>query len=249
MSRTASLLELIDVHKRYTADGPAVLRGLSLRLDAGERLTVTGPSGSGKSTLLNLIAALDAPTSGRVRLDGTDLATCSETHLATLRNKRIGMVFQLHHLLPQCTVWENVLVPALAAGGPSAETEDHARRLLDRVGLGDHAPGGSRAGDRPGRLSGGQRQRVAVVRALVNAPALLLADEPTGSLDRRTADELAGLLCELNAEQGVALIVATHSRRLAGQIGSVRPLREGALGEGAPQTDTPPKDDPDEPTP
>src|SRR5262249_54855768 len=156
-----------------------------------ESIAIVGPSGSGKSTLLNIIGALDRPDSGRVVLAGRDLSTLSEPELAAVRSREMGFIFQLHHLLPQCTVLENVLIPTLAiAGRPGAEPraeapEDRARRLLKRVGLID------RLSHRPGQLSGGERQRVAVIRALINQPKLLLADEPTGALDRAAADNLA----------------------------------------------------------
>jgi ABC-type lipoprotein export system ATPase subunit len=234
-----TILELVDVAKQYEAGGPVparrdstwrdggpeVLRGVNLRVAAGESLAVVGPSGSGKSTLLNIIGGLDRPSRGRVLFDGQDLADLGDADLARFRNRRIGFVFQLHHLLPQCTVLENVLVPTLV-GGEGADKEEadlRARRLLARVGLGD------RLDFRPGRLSGGERERVAVARALVNQPALLLADEPTGSLDRKTAENLIALLVELNAEEGVTLVVATHAETLAARMGRVLELEDGVL--------------------
>ena len=225
----AALLELTDVTKRFDAPGddeaPLVLRSVSLEVAAGESVAVVGPSGSGKSTLLNLIGALDRPTSGRVALEGRDLSTLDDNALAAIRNREIGFVFQLHHLLPQCTVLENVLVPTLVTGDAAsrAEAEDTARRLLDRVGLAD------RLDYRPGQLSGGERQRTAVVRALINQPKLLLADEPTGSLDRASSHTLADLLVELNREEAVALIVVTHSLELARRMSRVLELRDGTL--------------------
>ena len=224
-----TILELLDVVKRYETGGPdgglEVLRGVNLRVAAGESLAVVGPSGSGKSTLLNLIGGLDRPSGGRVLFEGRDLADLNDADLARFRNRRIGFVFQLHHLLPQCTVLENVLVPTLV-GGDGAEKEEallRAERLLARVGLGD------RLTYRPGRLSGGERERVAVARALVNRPALLLADEPTGSLDRRTAENLMALLAELNEEEGVTLVVVTHAETLAARMGRTLELRDGVL--------------------
>jgi len=219
------ILDLVDVVKRYEAGGPEVLRGVNLRVAAGESLAVVGPSGSGKSTLLNLMGGLDWPSGGRVLFEGRDLADLSDADLARFRNRRIGFVFQLHHLLPQCTVLENVLVPTLV-GGDGAEKEEslrRAERVLARVGLGD------RLTYRPGRLSGGERERVAVARALVNRPALLLADEPTGSLDRRTAENLMALLAELNEEEGVTLVVVTHAETLAARMGRTLELRDGVL--------------------
>jgi ABC-type lipoprotein export system ATPase subunit len=220
------LLELDAVTKRYDSpdgEGPEVLRGVSLRLGEGESLAIVGPSGSGKSTLLNIIGALDRPTSGRVLLEGSDLGPLGDAALADIRGRRIGFIFQLHHLLPQCTVLENVLVPALAAGGATREAEARARALLDRVGLGE------RLSYRPGRLSGGERQRAAVVRAMVNRPALLLADEPTGQLDRASARALAALLADLNRDERVTLITVTHSMELASTMGRVMELRDGLL--------------------
>jgi len=231
MAENTALLELDHVAKQF--DSPegagtlAVLKDVSLRVAAGERLAVVGVSGSGKSTLLNLIGALDRPTSGRVLLGGRDLASLPERGLAAVRNRRIGFVFQLHHLLPQCTALENVLVPTLAGGGGpgAADAEARARGLLERVGLGSHLA------HRPGQLSGGECQRVAVARALINRPALLLADEPTGSLDRASAQSLAQLLVDLNREEGVALIVVTHAEALAARMGRVLELRDGTLRE------------------
>ncbi|HEX42300.1 MAG TPA: ABC transporter ATP-binding protein [Phycisphaerales bacterium] len=222
------MLELIHVSKDYESplDGQAthILRDVNLKVDSGRSLAIVGPSGSGKSTLLNIIGALDRPTSGEVRLDGEDLGHMTDAQLARIRNKRIGFVFQLHHLLPQCTVLENVLVPTLAdPAGASREARDRAMTLLDRVSLAD------KVHHRPGELSGGQRQRVAVVRALINRPALLLADEPTGSLDKATASEIADLLVDLNRTEGTALIVVTHSGELAAHMERVRELIAGVL--------------------
>ncbi|MBC8137970.1 MAG: ABC transporter ATP-binding protein [Fibrella sp.] len=224
------LLELIGIDKSYRSSDNVpptiVLRDLNLRVHAGESVAVVGPSGSGKSTLLNIIGTLDRPDSGRVVLEGTDLATLSDDALAQVRSREIGFVFQLHHLLPQCTVLENVLLPTLAGKGsrPRIEpAEARARRLLDRVGLGE------RLMNRPGQLSGGERQRTAVVRALINEPKLLLADEPTGALDGSNAENLAALLLELNREEGVALLTITHALDLAEQMGTTYELRDGSL--------------------
>ncbi|MBM4030523.1 MAG: ABC transporter ATP-binding protein [Planctomycetes bacterium] len=231
MSTDAPLLELVDVTRHYEgpAAAPPVLKGVSLRVERGESLAIVGPSGSGKSTLLNLIGALDKPSSGRVLLNGEDLASLNDKALALLRNREIGFVFQLHHLLPQCTVLENVLVPTLVAGAmsPGETPEERAKRLLERVGL------LGRADYFPGQLSGGERQRAAVVRALINAPNLLLADEPTGSLDRASADTLAALLVELNREEKVTLILVTHALDLAAKMGRVLELRDGELKAAA----------------
>lgn len=224
-----AILELINVAKSYDfpsgAESNYVLKNVTLRVTAGESVAIVGPSGSGKSTLLNIIGTLDSPTAGSVLLEGKNLSQFNDKELATIRNREIGFIFQLHHLLPQCTVLENVLVPTLVNRNRSSrkDTETRARQLLERVGL------DSRLSYRPGQLSGGERQRVAVVRALINNPKLLLADEPTGSLDRASADNLAQLLIELNQEEGVTLIVATHSLDLASRMGRVLELRDGVL--------------------
>jgi predicted ABC-type transport system involved in lysophospholipase L1 biosynthesis ATPase subunit len=191
----------------------------------GESLAIVGPSGSGKSTLLHIIGTLDKPTSGSVTLSGQDLAVLDDHQVATVRNRQIGFVFQSHYLLPQCTVLENVLVPTLATNEAAARdgASERAQRLLKRVGLGE------RISHRPGELSGGERQRVAVVRALINQPQLLLADEPTGSLDQTSARDLGQLLLELNREEGVTLIIVTHARELAQRMARVLELKQGRL--------------------
>jgi ABC-type lipoprotein export system ATPase subunit len=221
------LLKISNVTHRYDSGaGPLdVLKGVSLEVARGESLAIIGPSGSGKSTLLNIIGTLDRPTAGEVVLDGQDLNRLNDLQLAEVRNRRIGFIFQAHHLLPQCTVLENVLVPTLASAGRASRNgaPERAERLLKRVGLGE------RATHRPGQLSGGERQRVAVVRALINQPQLLLADEPTGALDRASAGQLAQLLLELNREEGVTLIVVTHALDLARKMGRVFELKNGTL--------------------
>lgn len=238
----APLLQLNGVTKRYDASGGAnslpVLDGISLEVAAGETLAIIGPSGSGKSTLLQIIGTLDRPTSGEVLLEGRDLTALDDLELASLRNRQIGFVFQSHYLLPQCDVWENVLVPILArsrrheeadsaASGksPSESPEARAERLLKRVGLAE------RLHHRPGQISGGERQRVAVVRALINRPQLLLADEPTGALDHASATALGQLLVDLNQEEHVTLILVTHATELAKRMGRVLRLDNGQLRE------------------
>jgi len=223
------MLELIHVAKKYESPGDkqglSVLKDITLKVEPGRSLVIVGPSGSGKSTLLNIIGALDRPTGGKVLFDGRDLAGLGETELARIRNKEIGFIFQLHHLLPQCTVLENVLVPTLAdkKRPPMEEVRERAEHLLERVGLKEFLL------YRPGELSGGQRQRVAVVRALINRPKLLLADEPTGSLDKDASENIADLLVELNGSEKVTLIVVTHSLRLAERMGRVVELSDGLL--------------------
>ena len=226
---SSPLLKLTDVSKRYEspcrAEAVSVLRDISLEIGRRESLAIVGPSGSGKSTLLNIIGTLDRPTSGQVLLDGQDLSRIDDIQIAAVRNRQIGFVFQAHHLLPQCTVLENVLVPTLANNDAALRNGagERAKRLLEKVGLGE------RLTHRPGQFSGGERQRVAVVRALINQPKLLLADEPTGALDRASAQNLAELLVRLNQEDGVTLIVVTHALDLAKRMGRVIELRDGRL--------------------
>ena len=227
MSNEAPLLQLENISREFPSaengEPLRVLRGLSLEIGPGESIAIVGPSGCGKSTLLNIIGTLDQPTTGTVTLDGQDLSTLDGNALAALRNREMGFIFQSHHLLPQCTVMENVLVPTLAHGQATATDEERGRRLLERVDLGD------RLAHRPGQLSGGERQRVAVVRALINQPKLLLADEPTGALDQATADKLGQLLVELNQEENVTLITVTHSTDLANRMARTLELLDGQL--------------------
>jgi lipoprotein-releasing system ATP-binding protein len=245
MSAAAQLIELRNVAKSHGALN--VLDGVTLGIARGETLAIVGPSGSGKSTLLQIIGTLDHATSGEVLLDGKSLAAMDDVELAAVRNQQLGFVFQSHYLLPQCTVLENVLVPTLAvsvrarysvraapqandAGAhgvtrPIEASEARALRLLKRVGLGE------RLHHRPGQLSGGERQRAAVVRALINRPQLLLADEPTGALDHASATALGQLLVELNKEEGVTLIVVTHAMDLAKRMGRMVTLSDGRLAE------------------
>jgi lipoprotein-releasing system ATP-binding protein len=216
-----------NVSKQFPTRGEplVVLRDVSLQLQEGQNLAIVGPSGSGKSTLLGIIGALEPPSGGRVLLGAEDPAQLDEPRLAAFRNRRIGFVFQDHHLLPQCSVLENVLVPTVAAGPTRAEALGRAEMLLDRVGLKD------RLDHRPAELSGGERQRVALARALINQPALLLADEPTGNLDRTTAGRIAQLLLDLQAQEQMMLMVVTHSQRLAALMSRQLELDEGRLKE------------------
>ena len=227
MSNEAPLLQLENISREFPSaengEPLRVLRELSLEIGRGESIAIVGPSGCGKSTLLNIIGTLDQPTTGKVTLDGQDLNTLDGNSLAALRNREMGFIFQSHHLLPQCTVMENVLVPTLAHGQATATDEERGRRLLERVDL------GNRLAHRPGQLSGGERQRVAVVRALINQPKLLLADEPTGALDQATADKLGQLLVDLNQEENVTLITVTHSADLANRMARTLELMDGHL--------------------
>ncbi|MFC2166455.1 ABC transporter ATP-binding protein [Acidobacteriota bacterium] len=223
------LLELKKIVKTF--EGPAgekdmtVLEDISLQMDHGETLAVVGPSGSGKSTLLNILGALDKPTSGDVLFDGENLANLCDSELSAIRNREIGFIFQLHHLLPQCTVLENVLIPTIPLGikKDKSEVMKRAKALLEKVGLKE------RINFFPAVLSGGELQRVAVVRALINSPKLILADEPTGSLDKESSENLGQLLVDLNREEGVALITVTHSMDLARLMSKVYSLQDGKL--------------------
>ena len=204
-------LRVSELHQAYPTptDPLVVLRGVSLSMRPGESLAIVGPSGSGKSTLLNILGTLDRPTSGTVMLADVNPFTLTPSELARFRAERIGFVFQDHHLLPQCTAVENVLLPRLALGRVSAEDAGRAQHLLDKVGV------ASRSNHRPGELSGGERQRVAVARALMNRPSLLLADEPTGNLDAASSEAVGDLLADVTREAAAILIVVTHSAALA----------------------------------
>jgi lipoprotein-releasing system ATP-binding protein len=223
------LLELKNIAKNYDIPSGerhvSVLKDISLQVDHGESIAIVGPSGSGKSTLLNIIGALDKPSSGEVSLLDKNLAECDDTELSRIRNREIGFVFQLHHLLPQCTVLENVLIPTLPLGlkKGNEEVQKRAINLLERVGLGNHME------HFPAQLSGGEMQRVAVVRALINEPKLVLADEPTGSLDKDSSDNLGRLMVDMNKEEGTTLITVTHSIDFARLMEKVLKLQNGNL--------------------
>ena len=233
----APLLELRRVSKSYLSGDVQVpvLKDANLQISAGESVAITGPSGSGKTTILNLLGTLDLPNSGSVQISGRDVASLGKQEIAQLRNQELGFVFQSHHLLPHCTVLENVIVPTLAKGGrASDEMIARASALLKRVGL-EH-----RTEHLPGRLSGGERQRVAVVRALINSPKIILADEPTGALDRASAAEIGQLLSELNRIDNVTVVVVTHSQELAARFGRIVEVQAGKLIEGSRPTPTHP---------
>ena len=210
--------------KDYDSPGGTltVLRDVALTVQAGESVAITGPSGAGKSTLLNIIGALDQPTAGTVRLGQDEVTALAGAELAAFRSRRVGFVFQDHHLLPQCTAMENVLVPTLALSDRAGAAE-RAADLLERVGLAE------RADHFPSRLSGGERQRVAIARAMINGAPLLLCDEPTGNLDRETGGRVADLFLELVRERDMMLLLATHDRELAARADRRFELRGGAL--------------------
>lgn len=218
------MLEASHLSKTYpTAAGDlTVLRDVSLTLQPGDAACVMGPSGSGKSTLLYILGGLEPPTSGTLRLHGTDPYTLNADGLAAFRNRDIGFVLQDHCLLPQCTVLENVLVPTLV-GAPDAGAGDRARALLGQVGLGD------RLDHRPAELSGGEKQRAAIARALVRQPRLLLCDEPTGNLDAETADLVSDLLIKMHAQQQAIMIVVTHSEALGSRFTRRWKMQRGRL--------------------
>ncbi len=220
-------LTVDNVTKQFPTrtDPLVVLEGISFQLESGRNLAVIGPSGSGKTTLLNLLGALERPTSGSILVDGQNPAELSDKAAAAFRSQKIGFVFQDHHLLPQCSVLENVLIPTIAGSGTRPQDVERARYLLDRVGLND------RLDHRPAELSGGQKQRTAIARALIRRPALVLADEPTGNLDQTTAAQVADLILELQADEGTMLIVVTHSTSLAQRMQQRMVLDNGRLQE------------------
>ena len=221
------LIQLTNVSKSYTDPGSGarvpVLRGINLSIEAGESLAIVGPSGCGKSTLLNILGTLDTPDEGEIIFDGESLGQSNAKQLAAVRSQKIGFIFQLHHLMPQCSVLENVLLPTLALKSPPADALQHAEALLEQVGLKD------RMNWKPAQLSGGERQRVAFVRALINQPSLILADEPTGALDEANAAALTDLLLKLQKSSGVTLVMVTHHRAQADRMGRVMTIHEGVL--------------------
>lgn len=220
------MIHIADVHKSYAAGKGTtleVLRGVSADIPEGALCAIVGASGAGKSTLLHILGALDRPTSGQVRIDGQDLFSLPDAELAAFRNTRLGFVFQFHHLLPEFTAVENVMMPALIAGAAPAGAETAARQLLERVGV------AHRAAARPAELSGGEQQRVAVARALVNAPRVLLADEPSGNLDEENAAALQELLWSLARERSQTVIIVTHDMTLAARADALFRLHDGML--------------------
>lgn len=231
------MLRLVDVRKSYRA-GPttiAVLQGIGLEVDAGDVVSIVGASGSGKTTLMNIIGLLDRPTSGACFLNGRDVAGLSDDELSNLRNEHVGFVFQSFHLLPQLTAIENVCLPLVYRGAGREQARQRAYKTLCQVGMGDWAE------HRQGQLSGGQKQRVAIARALVGEPALLLADEPTGALDTDTANDVVALLMQLNAQQGVTILVITHDPLLARRCPRQVRLRDGRVYEADVRAAAPPR--------
>lgn len=221
----SNLLSVKELRKSFSEGGKEihVLRDVNFDLAEGERLAVVGESGVGKSTLLHILGTLDRPTGGKILFGGKELPLDDEAALCEFRNRKIGFVFQFHYLLPDFSALENVMFPALIQGIEPAQAKSEAVQLLDLVGLTD------RLSHRPGKLSGGEQQRVAVARAVILKPKMVLADEPTGSLDLRIGEEVQDLLFRLNEEHGIGLIVATHNRQFAKKIGRCVELREGRL--------------------
>ncbi|MBI9034778.1 MAG: ABC transporter ATP-binding protein [Bacteroidales bacterium] len=222
------IIQLENISKQYTyesAPSRVVLQNINMELCKGDSVAIVGPSGCGKSTLLNILGTLDLASSGKVSLEGDDIIDFKEEKLAEVRNRKIGFIFQMHHLLPQLNLWENILVPTLPLKDKKLrlESEQRALDLLNFVGLQD------KIHQRPGQLSGGECQRAAVVRALINKPELILADEPTGSLDQESAEKMGDLLLQINKEYQVAIVIVTHSMELAERMEKVYMLSQGQL--------------------
>jgi putative ABC transport system ATP-binding protein len=224
-------VEVEHATRHYQLDGVSVaaLRGVSLRVERGDYLAITGPSGSGKSTLMHLLGGLDRPTTGRLVLGGTEVSAMSAAQLATVRNRVIGFVFQSFHLLARTTARDNVALPLIYRGLSRRERRRRAEAMLDRVGL------GHRADHLPNQLSGGEQQRVAIARALVTEPAVLLADEPTGNLDSQSGQAVLALLEDLNRERGVALAIVTHDAEVAARARRRITMRDGVIVDEPPE--------------
>jgi lipoprotein-releasing system ATP-binding protein len=221
----SNLLEVSDLYKSFgsKAGKVEVLKGISLKVAAGETIALVGASGAGKSTLLHILGTLDRPTAGKVKFDENDVFLKSDKDLAHFRNSSIGFVFQFHHLLPEFSALENVMMPLLISGAKKVEAEKVAADLLTDVGL------AKRLSHKPGELSGGEQQRVAIARALMMSPRILLADEPTGNLDMKTSDEVHDILAGIHRAKGITLIIVTHNERLAARMGKTIRMVDGRI--------------------
>lgn len=219
------IIELEHIYKSYTSTQKNVLENISLTIGANETIAITGPSGCGKSTLLNIIGSLDQPSAGTIKINNAVLSLLNNSDASALRNRKIGFIFQLHHLLPQLSLLDNVLLPTLVLKDHTLKTSAEARAmdLLQSVGLSDKTK------QYPGQLSGGECQRAAVVRALINQPELILADEPTGSLDQESAEQIGNLLLSIHTDYKVSLVVVTHAATLANKMKTVYTLQNGQL--------------------
>jgi lipoprotein-releasing system ATP-binding protein len=219
------MIKVIDLHKSFSMGSYElpVLKGINLEIQRGELIAIVGASGAGKSTLLHIIGTLDKPTNGTVTFDGQDLFQLTETQQAEFRNRRIGFVFQFHHLLPEFTALENVSMPALVQRRDSVSVESDATALLTEVGL------GQRLHHKPGEMSGGEQQRVAMARALMQKPDLVLADEPTGNLDTHSGDALFALMRELNNSRGTTFVIVTHNEKLSAQSDRIVHMQDGMI--------------------
>ena len=219
------MIEAIDLYKSFPMAGKelVILRGVTISIQRGEMLAIVGASGVGKSTLLSLLGALDRPTSGKLLFDGVDLSSYSDAELAEFRNKKVGFVFQFHHLLPEFTALENTMMPGLIRRMDRRSLETSAKEILDAVGLSD------RLAHKPGQLSGGEQQRVAIARALILRPQMILADEPTGNLDTHTSDEVFSLIKEMNKKWGTTFVLVTHNEKLSAQADRMIRMVDGKV--------------------